>query len=129
MADLIALLRDCYDEEEVDAHQAMRVLVPIGPTTSEDLPAEPVEWVLNRLPAAVRQHIARHDPARVLREVKAKREILDEMEALLAAADDDRLPDDARQADEATARIVLRLLAKPYSSRPEYAALVNQATT
>ena len=68
-------------------------------------------------------------PHRAITEVEAKREILDEMEALIAAADDDRLPDDARQADEATARIVLRLLAKPYSSRPEYAALVDRATT
>lgn len=135
MEDLVEFLRDCYDEEEADAHKAMKALVPIGPV-SRELPAEPVEWVLNRLPAAVRQHIARHDPARVLREVKAKRRII-EIHKLEVAKDPARfnqltgeqLPDVYEvncavcgwATDDPTSGCeTLRLLALPCADRPGY---------
>lgn len=51
-------------------------------------------------------HIARHDPARVLAEVAAKR----------------RIVEDARQVPTISMRHVLRLLALPYAEHPEYSA-------
>ena len=54
--------------------------------------------------AAVVEHVARHDPARVLREVRAKRVILDVIER--------SAPPDAES--------ILRELALPYADHPEF---------
>jgi hypothetical protein len=55
------------------------------------------------------QHAARHDPARVLREVDAKRRILDAYENYDREAPELDVPDS-----------VVRLLALPYADRPGY---------
>jgi Ser-tRNA(Ala) deacylase AlaX len=61
---------------------------------------------------ATAEHIARHDPARVLAEVDAKRRILDRWEA----SQDDNLPPEALIAlDE-----VVKVLALPHADRPGY---------
>lgn len=65
-------------------------------------------------------HIARHDPARVLREVKAKRRILDDYEITLSA-----LPhsDDPRGTTHAAADAfwaACSALADVYSDHPDY---------
>jgi hypothetical protein len=64
------------------------------------------------------QHIARHDPARVLAEVDAKRRILNEFTMI-------ELP--ARSSGDTAAvgafvkmQAVLRLLALPYADHPDY---------
>lgn len=58
------------------------------------------------LPAA--DHIARHDPARVQREVEAKRQIMDQFEY------------DAEMGYSDQAGLVLRMLASVYSDHPDY---------
>jgi hypothetical protein len=68
---------------------------------------------------SVGTHIARHDPARVLREVEAKRRIVDLHVAAHAQFADYGTPRDGAQdaLDD-----VLRLLALPYSDHPDYRA-------
>jgi hypothetical protein len=64
---------------------------------------------------AAAEHIARHDPARVLREVEAKRRIID--------ACDRRVPGGGvRWLDVASARDVeiMRALALPYADHPSF---------
>ena len=66
------------------------------------------------------EHIARHDPARVLAEVDAKRRILDE-ELVPALRDyDTERPDLAKDVRYDIAARVLQLLALPYADRPGY---------
>jgi hypothetical protein len=59
------------------------------------------------------EHIARHDPARVLAEVAAKR-------ALIAAVDADKDPFDALGAESAYESLVCEHLALPYAGHPDY---------
>ena len=61
-------------------------------------------------------HIARHDPARVLREVAAKRAVIEVYEA--AAASDDPKVD--YSIGMATMRMVLRSYATVWSGHPDY---------
>ncbi|MFJ5967913.1 DUF6221 family protein [Streptomyces sp. NPDC093060] len=76
----------------------------------------------------VRDHLARHDPARVLREINAKRQII----AMWKAADEEAASDQ-RYAEsygsspegfpagrEDALEDVVRLLALPYADRPGY---------
>ena len=56
-------------------------------------------------------HIARHDPARVLREVEAKRAMLAELT---------RWPFDYRPGCNDPIRLFVHLLAAPYSDHPDY---------
>lgn len=57
------------------------------------------------------EHIARHDPARVLREVEVKRQLLEAVEEYLHDHEDGPDPMSA---------ITLRLLALPYANHPDY---------
>ena len=63
------------------------------------------------------QHFARHDPARVLREVEAKRKRLAEYEAVLEEIDPDE-PDD--RVLRSTAYAMIRYDAEVYSDHPDY---------
>jgi hypothetical protein len=74
------------------------------------------EVPLDILPRVV-THLARHDPARVLAEVEAKRRILDLAGEWQAAAGPGA--DFARQAAVVLDR-TLRLLALPYADHPDY---------
>jgi hypothetical protein len=73
------------------------------------------------------EHWARHDPARVLAEVNAKRRILDRYTSAVAdsAEDADGYYDETRFEDARQLYPVLRLLALPYADhldyRPEWA--------
>jgi hypothetical protein len=74
-------------------------------------------------PAGQAAHIARHDPARVLREVAAKREMLAHAERSLA--DVDKLEGMGVQPAEvftirAPAEWMLSILAAPYEGHPDY---------
>lgn len=64
------------------------------------------------------KHIARHDPARVLREVEAKRRIIDLYARTQRGYIEQGSSDDF--TGEQYLRDVLRLLALPYSDRPGY---------
>lgn len=67
----------------------------------------------------VRDHLVRHDPARVLREIDAKRRILAEHALngwVCSTCDDGEVPPQAFPCP------TLRLLALPYADRPGYRA-------
>ncbi|WP_405549706.1 DUF6221 family protein [Streptomyces microflavus] len=66
----------------------------------------------------VGQHVARHDPDRVLREVEAKRHILDSHIPDAASADE-QINEEWRSGS-ALADDLLRLLALPYVDHPDY---------
>jgi hypothetical protein len=63
------------------------------------------------------EHIARWDPARVLREVEAKRRIVDWVVGAQAAAGE---PPGFDPADAEALTHAVRLLALPYADRPGY---------
>jgi hypothetical protein len=74
------------------------------------------------------EHIARHDPARVLREVEAKRAMLGMCVVLLnpppllsgTSSTASRLEGIARDADRRQATLFLHALALPYADHPDY---------
>jgi hypothetical protein len=63
------------------------------------------------VPWEVRQHVARHDPARALAEVDAKRRIVQMHAHALAMTPPERV---------ALAILTLRALARPYADHPDY---------
>lgn len=65
-------------------------------------------------------HIARHDPARVLRAVEAKRKIIDEWLENHDAADAEACPNDWNGGIDKLGYFVLPLLAAEYADRPGY---------
>lgn len=91
MSDLVAFLRACLDEEQLGAEEAAKWDAEDGGGhhprwkaahgTIVDADSDDYGIVapfLGETTPEVADHIARHDPARVLREVEAKRAILDE---------------------------------------------------
>jgi hypothetical protein len=64
------------------------------------------------------EHIIRHDPARVLREIDAKRKLMERMATTLAVAEGDTEVDHYGALDDA--ETALCLLALPYADRPGY---------
>jgi hypothetical protein len=64
------------------------------------------------------EHIARHDPARVLREVDSLRRVIELMAAQLKSAE--VLPPGHREAAAARARGALQLLAAIFADRPGF---------
>ncbi|WP_393057714.1 DUF6221 family protein [Streptomyces sp. LN549] len=96
---------DVYTTEIILAGHAHRV-ADTGPTYSG---ADGYEE-----DAARAAHIARHDPARVLREVEAKREIVKQADLYLC----DSGPGCGYRTKHG--HNVLRLLALPYSDHPDY---------
>jgi len=65
-------------------------------------------------------HIAEHDPARVLREIDAKRQVLAEYEQAARYATTTWGQSNADQSRARTLGKVMRLLALPYADRPGY---------
>jgi hypothetical protein len=127
--DLIDWLRDQLNEDEQIA-----LAIEVKEWTEES------SWfndMLNPLPSQRRErpgwlpmitvedvrHIARHDPARVLREVEAKRKVIELYEYAVAAwlLDRDKPnPPTVHLGEKAMAEAVLQALALPYSDRPGY---------
>jgi hypothetical protein len=64
------------------------------------------------------EHIARHDPARALADVQAKRQIVDLMAGMLSAARGDSEVD--HYGGLGAAEDTLSLLALPYADHPDY---------
>lgn len=117
--DLVAFLRARYDEDE----QVATAATP-GPWVAGGIgdfgwsvsgPSGGVEADDSEAGRADAEHIARHDPARALAEVAAKRRVLD-------AWPDSFGQWSADQADAARAMktAVLLLLALPYAGHPDY---------
>jgi hypothetical protein len=119
--DLVEFLRDRLDEDERQARAAMiyqdanwRVEISGIITTS----AETDVYTDDR---ELAEHIARHDPARVLADVEAKREIVEQHAlvgdgAVCLSYCHTRTPGEAQPWPCLT----LRLLALPYVDHPEY---------
>jgi hypothetical protein len=79
VSDLVAFLTARLDEDQWIAEGAARTGV-IAPHCGEWLP---VHFGQGGFDARVDDHLARHDPARVLRETEAKRKILDTVVPLI----------------------------------------------
>ncbi|MGA4864080.1 DUF6221 family protein [Streptomyces lavendulocolor] len=65
-------------------------------------------------------HIARHDPARVLAEVDAKRQMIDEYARNAEAAEAEQCPNEWNGGIDKLGHFVLPLLALPYADHPDY---------
>lgn len=134
MDELVQFLRDRLDEDERTALAAtpgpweQSGIGDYGWTVSFSRPGAGVEAEDSDQGRADAAHIARHDPARVLAEVEAKRRMLDEhkparpeylprrelgcLTCTTAQAWDEK-------ANEANC-LTLRLLALPYADHPDY---------
>ncbi|MFF1416541.1 DUF6221 family protein [Streptomyces sp. NPDC058280] len=134
MDDLVEFLRARYDE---DAEAARKAAEGHGGTPAwrpevladPDYPAQPVlhigdRTILAGLPgdedpfrADELVHIARHDPARILREIDAKRRALDHYEEFRGFAKGGTAP--FRLAAGAVA-MQIQIMALPYGDHPDY---------
>ncbi|MFI7234448.1 DUF6221 family protein [Streptomyces cyaneofuscatus] len=117
MDDLVTFLRDRLAEDEQTARAAH---APNWSTDGRTGLHYGVEdgWMTDALTTADADHIARHDPARVLREVDAKRRILDSY--LPDAANADEQINEEWRTGSALADDLLCLLALPYTDHPDY---------
>jgi uncharacterized protein YhdP len=72
--------------------------------------------------AELAEHIAAHDPARVLREIEAKRRVLRQHEDVRAQVRNPVSAENRRAArvEQGALEDVMRLLALPYADRPGY---------
>ncbi|MFD7996860.1 DUF6221 family protein [Streptomyces mexicanus] len=119
MDDLVQWLRAQLDEDERVARLALdqtgdnwrayyKQIIAANPRFGED-PADANT-------SEVADHIARHDPTRVLAEVEAKRQVIEQYESIGNPPPSEIGPDLVR----AELGRVLRLLALPYADRPGY---------
>jgi hypothetical protein len=108
---LTEFLRARIDEDEAAARQASQAIGSgewaHGEGQVRSVRALVAETVVDR-------HIARHDPARVLREVTAKRAMIEEFELPGLDCVSTGEPDNCRQ------HRVMKMLAAPYSDHPEF---------
>lgn len=121
MSDLIAFLRRCLDDDERVAREAASGPAGASWTAGTDGLAMPYiagaksddgQWLRSvAQPEEIEYgpHIACHDPARVLAEVDAKREILDDCAEYVAAG--------TEAATDGLAGRTLIALAQPYAGR------------
>jgi hypothetical protein len=126
MDDLIAFLKARIDEDEAAARAATD-----GPWRADPYDAmstQPSDWFVGAPAGTVgifpidysgpsnAAHIARHDPARVLREVEAKRRTIEVLVRRYKASK----PGMAEGAHFVMLMDTLRLLALPYADHPDY---------
>lgn len=119
--ELVDFLRARLDEDEAAAKKAKP-----GPWHADGdrggvYGAHPTDEVVDYTESAA--HIARHDPARVLAEVEAKRQLLDlhqPAETEYVDGDICYTCDDLRGVEPAYPCRTLRLLALPYANHPDY---------
>lgn len=112
MDDLVRWLTAQLDEDERIARRAGDTFRQIGETgvivaTEGDRAEEcaSANW------AGVAEHVVRHDPARVLREIDAKRQMIDRYEEVRPHGGD---------VTQEYQDFLLRLLASVYADRPGY---------
>lgn len=112
MDDLVQFLRDCLNDDE----QAARTAKP-GPWYDDDgsvYASHPTDEVVSYTDSGA--HIARHDPARVLREVEAKRRALDHYQAVRTHAKGG----EPYLLAEGAVRKQIQIMALPYADHPDY---------
>ncbi|MCT9092817.1 DUF6221 family protein [Streptomyces sp. ASQP_92] len=111
MDDLVQFLRDRLDEDA----EAAGTATP-GPWHADGgsvYATHPTDEVVSYTDSA--EHIARHNPARVLADIEAKRQILD-----LHVAEPGQHPDFCGHDKHELPCPTLRLLALPYADHPDY---------
>ncbi|MFI8330140.1 DUF6221 family protein [Streptomyces filamentosus] len=132
MDDLVQFLRARLDEDAELARQAEQV----GGAPSWDRAADVLllpglqtrrrladRGVPDALQGAVEAHAARHDPARVLAEVDAKREVVNAYERMVAEFQDSgpaMVSYDRLVGSVSSLRTALEFLALPYADHPDY---------
>lgn len=122
---LITWLRVQLDEDEAAARAVPEPKWSRYEEGGDDgwaIESEPpgVDFIVGDGPAAA--HVALHDPARVLREVAAKRQILDDVVPQINAMDD-KIEDEWGTGGEGPHEetwLLLRLLALSFADRPGY---------
>lgn len=130
-ADLVAFLRGRLDEDE---HTARAASGNQWLSDAGDSPAD--AWILNEdmhlaeVDPPTAEHIARHDPARVLAEVDAKRRIIAWHSTPHTLVDGFCVEDTGPRTHQGEADcaccgypngcLTVRLLVLPYSSHPDY---------
>ncbi len=124
MDDLVQWLRAMLDDDEQIARRAT-ARQPGGESWvygSEGVRASSGLGVATRAVPVHGEHIARHDPARVLREIEAKRRILNEIVPRMNQMDDQLEAEFGTPSnpDPYESENLLRLLALPYADRPNY---------
>jgi hypothetical protein len=117
MDDLVRWLRAQLDDDEQIAREAH---APNWSTDGRRGLHYGVEdgWMTDALTTADADHIARHDPARVLREIDAKRQLLADFAPLLAQTDA-TIDGEWNGHDDLHGRL-LAYLTLPYADRPGY---------
>ncbi|WP_328962959.1 DUF6221 family protein [Streptomyces virginiae] len=131
--DLVQFLRARLDEDETTARESggRWMVLPVtgwvhtAPWPSDEWKPPGVDHHVATVPLdGDRAHIVRHDPARVLAEVDAKRRMIDNFEMAIHAAETPPRPHvDMLVVFETSAaswRTALRLLALSYSDHPGY---------
>ncbi|WP_329390218.1 DUF6221 family protein [Streptomyces sp. NBC_01716] len=104
-ADLGAFLQARYDEDEAAARVATPG--PWGPSGKSVIDGDGIAFV--EAPRRDAAHIARHDPARVLRGIEAKRRVVGRINSHAAGMGVDEVHGD-----------VLRALAAEYADHPDF---------
>lgn len=123
--DLAAFLTARLDEDEAAAKavtfRSRFVQDGHGVTSPGGNPGNPPMPIADVIDDETAAHIARHDPARVLRDVEAGRHILARYEDCLVRQDDDSYPTaTAREQAREYEDFVLPNLAAKYSGHPDY---------
>lgn len=117
--ELVEFLRARLDRDEQIAQACTATpwkAAPSGTVSIDDADAAFVATAENE---AYAEHIARHHPSRAVREVAARRLIVDDYEKQAwVLGRGHRTPE--LEAAQAARETVLRLLALPYSSHPAY---------
>lgn len=114
MSDLVEFLKARFNEDEQTARKVTAMTWSLlrdpGGVRIEDENGSPIASDAYDAPltADELEHIARHDPARVLREVEAKRRMLPHLIV------------DGHTLDHCDRCMVLRLLALPYADHPDH---------
>jgi hypothetical protein len=122
--DLVQWLRAQLDEDERGARAAtlgpwvQSGIGDYGWTVDFGRPGAGVETADTEQGLADADFIAAHNPARVLREIDAKRRIVDLMAGMLAAVKGDSEVD--HYGGLGAAEDTLELLALPYAAHPDY---------
>lgn len=128
--DLVQWLRAQLDEDETTARRATvrQAGGGVWAYDGSDVQAESGLGVARRIVPVHGEHIARHDPARVLREIDAKRQLMERIFRYEAKIDGewgcchDAEEIEAGQCEETPPDEIeaLRLLALPYADREGY---------
>ncbi|GAA4232624.1 hypothetical protein GCM10022254_33040 [Actinomadura meridiana] len=117
--DLVEFLRDRLAKDERIAQACSGGPWKTAPSGTVTADADDPGFVATAENEAYAEHIARHDPARTLREVAAARQIVDDYEKETWMLGQGHRSPELEAAHEARAS-VLRLLALPYAAHPAY---------